>query len=101
MKRLEVEVLFSPEAEKEFDEIQQCGRPLVKDWARRYLDDLVRFPPEDWVDMHRRLGGDVFKSDHHVPFDIQGKVVYDKSRAVEKVILTRFRPRPSFLHYPS
>ncbi len=98
MKRVEVEILFSPEAEREFGEIQRCGKPLVRDWARRYLEDLVDFPPEDWVDLHDHLGMDVFKSDHHIPFDIQGKVYYDKNHVVERVILTRFRPRPPTSH---
>lgn len=93
MRHGETEILLSPEAEKEFEEIQRCGKPLVRDWARRYLEDLVRFPPEDWVDIHGRLGSEVFKSDRHIPFDIQGKIYYDKARSVEKVLITRFRPR--------
>jgi hypothetical protein len=93
MKRVEVEILLSPEAEREFNEIQVHGKPLEKDWAQRYLEDLVLFPPEDWVDIFERLGGGYFKSDHHVPFDIQGKIYYEKNRPVGKVILTRFRLR--------
>lgn len=91
MKHVEVEVLLSPEAEKEFEEIQRRGRPLVRDWARRYLEDLVDFPPEEWLDIHGQWGTDVFKSDHHIPFDIHGKIYYGKNRSVEKVLITRFR----------
>lgn len=93
MKRVEVEILLSPEAEKEFEEIQRHGRALLRDWARRYLQDLVNFPPAEWVDIHGRLGADVFKSDHHIPFDIQGKIYYDKNRSVERILITRFRPK--------
>ena len=96
MKRCEVEILLSPEAEREFDGIQRHGHPLLKEWARRYLEDLVLFPPEDWVDIHARLGTDLFKADNHVPFDIQGKIQYGRDRVVERVILTRFRPRETF-----
>ncbi len=100
MKRAEVEILFSPEAEKEFKDLQQQARPILRDWARRYLEDLVHFPPEDWLDIHRRLGGDVFKSDHHIPFDIQGRIYYGKSQAVERVLITRFRPKSPAPHPP-
>lgn len=95
MKRLEVEILFSPEAEREFEEIQCNERPLIRDWARRYLEELVMFPPEDWVDLRSRLGTEVFKSDNHVPFDIQGMVYYSKNAVAEKVLITRFRLRNS------
>ena len=100
MKRVEVEIQFSPEAEREFDEIQQHARPLARDWARRYLEDLIHFPPEEWVDVHRRLGSDVFKSDRHIPFDIQGRIGYDKNHVVEKVLITRFRPRNPAPNHP-
>lgn len=93
MKRVEVEILLSPEAERDFDEIQRRERPLFRDWARRYLEDLIHFPPEEWVDVHARLGMDLFKADSHVPFDIQGRIYYDKNHVVEKVLITRFRAR--------
>jgi hypothetical protein len=93
MKQAEVEILLTPEAEREFDEIQKGGRPLVRDWALRYLEDLVLFPPEEWVDLRSRLDGEFFKADSHVPFDIQGRVYYGKNRAAEKVLITRFRAR--------
>lgn len=93
MKHAEVEVLLAPEAEREFDGIQRSAPVLVRDWAYRYLQDLVLFPPEDWVDLHERLGGDLFKSDNHVPFDIQGKILYGRDQVVERVLVTRFRLR--------
>jgi hypothetical protein len=93
MKRAEVEILFSQEAEREFAEIQSCERSLIRDLARRYLEDLVLFPPGDWVDLRSRSGTDVFKSDNHIPFDIQGKVYGGKSRSAERVLITRFRRR--------
>jgi hypothetical protein len=91
MKRVEVEILLSPEAEKEFEEIQRNGQPLIRDWAQRYLEDLTLFPPEEWVDIHHRLGSDLFKADNHVPFDIQGKIFYDKNHQPGQVLITRFR----------
>jgi hypothetical protein len=93
MKRAEVEILLTPEAEKEFQEIQKRERPLVRDWALRYLEDLILFPPEDWVDLRSRLDGDYFKADPHVPFDIQGRVYHGKDLEVNRVVITRFRPR--------
>jgi hypothetical protein len=91
MKRVEVEILFSPEAEREFGEIQFQQRPLIREWAQRYLEDLVFFPPEGWVDIRRRLDSDVFKSDNHVPFDIQGRIFHGKTSVIERVLITRFR----------
>ncbi len=100
MKRVEVEIRFSPEAERDFDEIQRHARPLFGDWARRYLEDLIHFPPEEWVDVHARLGMDLFKADSHVPFDIQGRIYYDKNHLVERVLITRFRPKGPEAHRP-
>jgi hypothetical protein len=93
MKRAEVEILLTPEAEKEFEEIQKGGRPLVRDWALRYLEDLVLFPPENWVDLRSRLDGGYFKADNHVPFDIRGRVYYGKNHSIERVLITRFHLR--------
>ncbi|HET9868950.1 MAG TPA: hypothetical protein VFR02_00420 [bacterium] len=87
------EIFLSPEAEAEFEAIQRDERPLVRDWARRYLADLVDFPPEAWVDLHQRLKGVYFKSDNHVPFDIQGRVEMGPTQGVERVWVTRFRVR--------
>jgi hypothetical protein len=95
MKRVEVDVLFSPEAEREFGEIQSCEKPFVKEWARRYLEDLILFPPESWVDIHSCLESDVFKADRHIPFDIQGKIFHSKSHVIERVLITRFRLKRS------
>ena len=91
VKRTEVEILFTAEAEREFDEIQRHGRPLIREWALRYLEDLLFFPPDDWVDIHAHLGGEFFKADNHVPFDIQGKILNAKNHVIEQVLITRFR----------
>jgi hypothetical protein len=93
VQRPEIEILFSPEAQGEFEAIQQTARPLLRDWARRYLEDLLGFPPEGWVDLRHRSKGVYFKSDSHIPFDIQGRVFFVNEREVEKVIVTRFRIR--------
>lgn len=93
MSRPEIEILLSQEAQAEFEDIQKNARPLMRDWARRYLEELVEFPPENWIDLRRRLKGLYFKSDSHVPFDIQGRVDEGRDGEMERVLVTRFRPR--------
>jgi hypothetical protein len=93
VQKPEIEILFSPEAQGEFETIQETARPLLKDWARRYLEELLDFPPEAWVDLRRRVQGVYFKSDSHVPFDIQGRVYDEPVLGAQRVIVTRFRLR--------
>lgn len=93
MQRPEIEILFSPEAQGEFDYIQRTARSLERDWARRYLADLLDFPPEAWLDLRSRILGVYFKSDSHIPFDIQGRVYEEPAGGPQRVVVTRFRLR--------
>ncbi len=93
MQRPEIEILFSPEAQGEFEVVQRTARPLQRDWAKRYLAELLDFPPEAWLDIRRRTQGIYFKSDSHIPFDIQGRVYEEPAAGPQRVIVTRFRLR--------
>ena len=93
MAKPEIQILLSPEAEGEFEAIQLSAHPLQRGWAKRYLEEMLDFPPEAWVDLRRRAKGLYFKSDSHVPFDIQGRVYEGPGGEVERVVVTRFRAR--------
>jgi hypothetical protein len=93
MQRPEIEILFSPEAQKEFTAIQQTARSMERDWARRYLEELLDFPPESWLDLRRSIQGVYFKSDSHVPFDIQGRLIDGSALGEQRIVVTRFRLR--------
>ncbi len=82
------EVLFTPVAEEELEALLQT-HPALKDLALRYVDELAGFPPDKWVDVHRRLGSETFKSDNHLILDIQGMI----QETQKAVVITRFRLR--------
>jgi hypothetical protein len=86
-----IEVLLSPEAQDEFEEL--LGNKVFGGLAKRYFKELNDFPPEDWGDIHSKEGESLFKSDNHVIFDIQGKIIFDKDGHVEAVKIVRFRLR--------
>jgi hypothetical protein len=86
-----VQVLLSPEAQTEFEALLE--NIAVNGLAKRYLKDLNDFPPEAWGDIHHKEGESLFKSDNHVIFDIQGKIIYGNRRHIQAVKITRFRLR--------
>ena len=86
-----VQVLLSPEAQKEFEALLE--NTAVSGLAKRYLKELNDFPPEAWGDIHHKEGESLFKSDNHVIFDIQGKIIYGSQRHIQVVKITRFRFR--------
>ena len=81
-------VIFHPDAEREYVKILE-DHPDIAGFAAQCVQDLIDFPPEKWVDVHRARLENVFKSDSHLVFDIQGEV--DEAR--KKVVITRFRTR--------
>jgi hypothetical protein len=85
------QVLFNWEAAAEFEEL--LGNTAVVGLAKRYLKELHDFPPEAWGDIHRSENQIYFKSDNHVLFDIQGKVLLDERGFVCGVGISRFRLR--------
>lgn len=86
-----VNVLLSQEAQDEFEEL--LGNKTYGGLAKQYLKELNYFPPEAWGDIHHKEGESLFKSDNHVVFDIQGKIIYDKDKRMEAVKIVRFRLR--------
>lgn len=91
MRSVKVEVLFSPEADKEFAEVLSIHE--FKALAQRYLKELFDFPPDAWVDLRKTAKSTLFRSDNHVIFDIQGSVAYNATGQAQTVKITRFRMR--------
>ena len=85
------QVLLNEEAAAEYERLLK--NVTVCELAKRYLKDLFDFPPEAWGDIHRKEGLTLFKSDNHVIFDIQGKVLVDETGRVYGVKISRFRLR--------
>jgi hypothetical protein len=86
-----VKVLLSQEAQAEFEAL--LGHKIFGGLAKRYLKELNDFPPENWGDIHHKEGESLFKSDNHVIFDIQGKIILGKDGLAETVKIVRFRLR--------
>ncbi len=87
-----IEIILTPEAQREFADL--IANKAVSGLAKRYLKELDDFPPEKWGDIHAKEGESLFKSDNHVIFDIQGKIVFDSKGTIQAVKITRFKLRP-------
>ena len=85
------QVLLNEEATAEYERLLKIV--AIRDLAKRYLKDLFDFPPDAWGDIHRKEGLTLFKSDNHVIFDIQGKVLIDETGKAHGVKISRFRLR--------
>jgi len=85
------QVVLNDEAAADFEEL--ASHKVFGELAKRYLKELNDFPPEGWGDVHRKDGQGYFKSDHHVVFDIQGKLMTDGQGFVMGVKISRFRLR--------
>ncbi len=84
-------VILDEEATEGFTELSKS--PVFGELVKRYLKELYDFPPEAWGDVHRKEGQSYFKSDNHMIFDIQGKMLCDERGHVYGVKITRFRLR--------
>lgn len=85
------QIYFNDEAAGQYRVL--ASDPVVGGLARRYLEELLRFPPEAWGDLYRRHNALYFKADHHIIFDIQGRVMPDAGGMPIGLKITRFRLR--------
>ena len=81
-------VIFHPDADREYKKILE-DHPDLEGFAAQCVRDLIDFPPEKWVDVRQARFENVFKSDSHLLFDIQGQV----DEVSKTVVITRFRIR--------
>ncbi len=85
------QVFLDDEATAGFEEL--TGHKAYGELAKRYFKELYDFPPSAWGDVHRKEGQNYFKSDNHVIFDIQGKILLDGQGHYIGLKITRFRLR--------
>jgi hypothetical protein len=85
------QVILDDEATSDFEMLVTSKR--YGQLAYRYLQELYDFPPKAWGDVHVKEGLSYFKSDNHVIFDVQGKIISDARGHAYGVKITRFRLR--------
>jgi hypothetical protein len=93
MKSLEIQVELTREASKEFEEIRDHSYYTVSSQAENYLRQLLRYPLDRWKTIQKDWKTSAFRSEPQLPFDIRGKVCYDRSGHARTVLITRFKLR--------
>jgi hypothetical protein len=100
MKPLEIQVEMTTEASKEFEEIQNHSHAALSGRAESYLMQLLRFPLKRWQVIQNQWQNSTFRSEGHLPFDIRGKVCYDRSGKARTVLITRFKLKEKIWRVP-